>query len=1258
MSLFSTSLISKLLASDAAGNDAFGVSVAISSDGNTAIIGAYTEDTSPNTNNGAAYVFTRSAGVWSEQQKLTASDAASSDFFGYSVALSSDGNTALIGAYEEDTSPNTTNGAVYVFTRSGSTWTQQQKLLASDAASNDTFGFSVSISADGLTAIIGADSEDTSPNTNNGAAYVFTLSAGVWSEQQKLTASDAAGSEFFGRSVSISSDGNTAVIGAYLEDTSPNTNNGAAYVFTRSGSTWTQQQKLTASDAATNDYFGVSVSISADGNTAIVGAYIEDTSPNTDNGAAYVFTRTAGTWTQQQKLLASDAATDDRFGGEVALSADGNTALIGANGESTSPNTTNGAVYVFTRSGSTWTQQQKLLASDPASGDSFGGEVSISADGLTAIIGADSEDTSPNTNNGAAYIYNLEQTPSAPSITSTSHGDTEVTLTFNAPVSYPEWVTNYEYSIDDGATFTALSPADATSPVTITGLTNNVAYIASLRAINSSGTAGDASAGIVVKPGVPTGPTITSIDRGANYLDVNFDTPSSTGGYAISNYAYSYTSATVVVSSATVSSNIATITTSTNHGVVAGYEATLFNLTANSGSVEYLVLSAPTSTTFTIAYTASNGPLALGSTPTSTSKAWVAFDPTDTTTPVRITGLTAETQYLVSIRAINSVGSGLTSNEVAGTPSETPSAPTITSITPSNETLTVNFTAPSYTVDNTIINYQYSLDGSTTWESLDPADTTSPISITGLANGVSYSVTIRAVAPNAFGETSNAVEAIPATVPSAPSIFSIGPSNNALIISVTPPLDNGGSPIIYYQYSLDGGITYSIGFDTNTILATGLTNGTSYSVTVRAVNALGAGPASSAVLATPADRDYVLSVLNKGLTPIHAEQDRYNFAPKLAGDIRILLEDQANYLTFNTIDSSGLVWVISDIEGWWNLPEPSIPDIERGFGDGSFDVAGRNIARVITITGSVLVTESSRGGIATASASARQQLLSAFNLVRRGTWLIVDEDSRKRASFVRLSGRPNISTVSNRGRIEFSIGLKAADPIKYEWIEGTADNVPVGTEAIANGYNVKTIGEFGYSQTINEMYDKYGNVDYTPSTTENYREYDDGFGRYGEYDTGSTAYVSEDFREYASTTQQTGVSSSTTVTNYGTSNVYCYFRVVGPLFGPAEILNTTTGQALGILAPSVASGTNQVLTPDETSNLVEYLDIDTRNREVHIGSFQNGQSSASSRGLIDPVVDWIYLAPGDNTISFTDYGTDVPTSAPQLQIYWRSGWSG
>ena len=476
----------KLTPPDAALYDYFGYSVSLSSDGDTALIGAWYNDTSPYGDNGAAYVFTRAAGVWTQQQKLLASDRQTSDYFGGSVALSADGNTALIGAYGEDTSPNTDNGAIYIFTRSGTTWTQKTKLvasdratddyfgysvalsadgsvaltgayyestspttgngaayvynftntgtryiynssksrwdidvysdipislgtsarlLASDAANDDNFGKSVAISADGLTAIVGADRKGTFPNSLSGAVYIFTYSAGVWTQQANLLASDRAGGDFFGCSVSLSADGNTALIGAYSEDTSPTTNNGAAYVFTRSAGVWTQQAKLLASDFSATDRFGWSVSLSEDGNTALIGAYLEDTSPNSDNGAAYVFTRSGGTWTEQAKLLASDRANSDDFGWSVALSADGNTALIGAYGESTSPNAENGAVYVFTRSGGTWTQLQKLLASDRATGDNFGYSVAISADGNTVVVGATSTDVGNLSVVGSVYVF-------------------------------------------------------------------------------------------------------------------------------------------------------------------------------------------------------------------------------------------------------------------------------------------------------------------------------------------------------------------------------------------------------------------------------------------------------------------------------------------------------------------------------------------------------------------------------------------------------------------------------------------------------------------------------------------------------------------------------------------------------------------------------------------------------------------------------------------------------------------------------------
>jgi hypothetical protein len=388
----------KIQASDVQASDNFGFSVSLSGDGNTAIVGARREDTG-GTDAGAAYIFTRSGGTWTQQQKIQASDAQAGDDFGNSVSISSDGNTALIGARIEDTN-GTDAGAAYIFTRSGGTWTQQQKIQASDAQAYDYFGTSVSLSGDGNTAIVGANYEDTN-GTDAGAAYIFTRSGGTWTQQQKIQASDVQGDDNFGYRVSLSSDGNTALISAHFEDTGA-TNAGAAYIFTRSNGTWTQQQKIQASDAQLADYFGNSVSLSSDGNTAIVGAYTEDTG-GTSAGAAYVFTRSGGTWSQQQKIQASDAQGDDYFGYSVSLSSDGNTALIGASLEDTGGFDV-GAAYIFTRSGGTWTQQQKFQASDAQSADEFSYSVSLSSDGNTALIGAHFEDTG-GFGAGAAYIF-------------------------------------------------------------------------------------------------------------------------------------------------------------------------------------------------------------------------------------------------------------------------------------------------------------------------------------------------------------------------------------------------------------------------------------------------------------------------------------------------------------------------------------------------------------------------------------------------------------------------------------------------------------------------------------------------------------------------------------------------------------------------------------------------------------------------------------------------------------------------------------
>jgi uncharacterized repeat protein (TIGR01451 family) len=373
-------LEAQVIASDAAASDFFGSAVAVS--GDTAVIGAWNKTIGSNNNEGAAYVFTRSGITWSQQQKLTASDGVAGDEFGISVAIS--GDTAVIGANGKASD----QGAAYIFTRSGTTWSQQQKLTASDGTANDAFGYSVAIS--GGTAVIGAHGKAS----YQGAAYVFTRSGTTWSQQQKLTASDGVAYDYFGYSVAIS--GNTAVVGAY-EKTVTYSYQGAAYVFTRSGTTWSQQQKLTASDGAIYDEFGYSVAISGD--TAVVGAY-KKVGTYSDQGAAYVFTRSGTAWSQQKELTASDGAIYDYFGYSVAVS--GNTAVIGAYYKTVGSNTSQGAAYIFTRSGTVWSQQKELTASDGAANDYFG--TSVAFDGA-AVIGAYGNTLGNLGSAGSAYIY-------------------------------------------------------------------------------------------------------------------------------------------------------------------------------------------------------------------------------------------------------------------------------------------------------------------------------------------------------------------------------------------------------------------------------------------------------------------------------------------------------------------------------------------------------------------------------------------------------------------------------------------------------------------------------------------------------------------------------------------------------------------------------------------------------------------------------------------------------------------------------------
>jgi hypothetical protein len=334
-------------------------------------------------------VYVRSGGVWTQQQKLTADDAAENDEFGRSVSVS--GDTAVVGAWMDDDGGND-SGSAYVYMRSGSVWTQQQKLTADDGAASDEFGRSVSVSGD--TTVVGAWRDDE-VGVRSGSAYVYVRSGGVWTQQQKLTASDAAPGGLFGTSVSVS--GDTLIVGA-TGDEAGGYDSGSAYVYVRSDGVWTQEQKLTADDAAAYDRFGESVSVFGD--TTVVGAY-DDDDGGKDSGSAYVYVRNGGVWTQQQKLTANDAAMEDAFGLSVSVS--GDTAVVGAIGDVAGGNDS-GSAYVYVRNGGVWTQGQNLIPWEaPSSDQRFG--LSVSVSGGTAIVGAPGE-----SNSGSAYVFTIDTT--------------------------------------------------------------------------------------------------------------------------------------------------------------------------------------------------------------------------------------------------------------------------------------------------------------------------------------------------------------------------------------------------------------------------------------------------------------------------------------------------------------------------------------------------------------------------------------------------------------------------------------------------------------------------------------------------------------------------------------------------------------------------------------------------------------------------------------------------------------------------------
>jgi hypothetical protein len=380
----------------------FAYAVALSANGSTALVGDSLDE---GAYHGAAFVFVRSGNTWTQQAKLTAPPEG---FFGASVALSANGNTALVSD-GTDQGPETSR--VYVFTRSGSTWTRSAELHP--AGSEITFGSAVALSENGDLALVGEDNYEF-----KGAVYVFTRSGEIWSEEAKLTGTGEVGQGEFGASVALSGDEKTALIGGATDgDESPSfATKGAAWVFTRSSGKWVQQGgKLTGAGQSENAEFASAVSLSENGDTALIGAPSNEGEIDKAPGAAWVFTRSGETWGEQAKLTGAGEVGEGSFGAAVALTANGNTALIGG----PTDNEFKGAVWEFTRSGSTWSESEKLTASGLTANPEFGRSLAMMPNGETALIGAPYADETE----GAALVFAvppLVSTGSAAEITTST----------------------------------------------------------------------------------------------------------------------------------------------------------------------------------------------------------------------------------------------------------------------------------------------------------------------------------------------------------------------------------------------------------------------------------------------------------------------------------------------------------------------------------------------------------------------------------------------------------------------------------------------------------------------------------------------------------------------------------------------------------------------------------------------------------------------------------------------------------------------
>ena len=683
--------LAKLADSNGVAGDAFGRSVAV--DGDTMVVGA-PEDDDNGVDSGSVHVFVRQSGVWSQVATLTATDGDDGDVFGYSVAVA--GDTVVVGAYGDDDA-GSASGSVYVFSEPAGGWASASgsiKLTASDGAASDWFGRSVAV--DGDTVVVGAYGDDDAVS-GSGSVYVFTEPAGGWASASgsiKLTASDRAANDWFGWSVAV--DGDTVVVGAPYDDHYASTNRGSAYVFTEPAGGWVSASgniKLTASDWAALDEFGYSVAV--DGDTVVVGAYGDDDA-GSESGSAYVFTKPASGWAAHSgniKLTASDGAASDEFGWSVAV--DGDTVVVGAPYDDDA-GSESGSVYVFSEPAYGWasgSEAFKLTAADGAASDEFG--YSVAVDGDTVVVGAYGDDDA-GSESGSVYVYRASV-----------------------------WA-----AVGDSAP----GGANATS-YTVTGLVTGAEYGFSVRAVNDRGPS-DPSAVATAIPLVPDQPTGLTAAAGDTQVALSWDDP-------------------VDIS-------------------ITGYEYELHEQGQSAQAWATIADSAPggaNATSYTVA------------------------------------GLTNGAQYDFRVRAVNAIGSSNPS-AAATVALVVPDQPTGLAAAAGNAGVALSWDDP---VDISITGYEYELheqgQSAQAWATIADsapggANATS-YTVAGLTNAAQYDFRVRAV--NAIGSSDpSAAATVALVVPDQPTGLAAAAGDAGVALSWDDPVD---VTVTGYEYVLQAQIT-------------------------------------------------------------------------------------------------------------------------------------------------------------------------------------------------------------------------------------------------------------------------------------------------------------------------------------------------------------------------------------------------------------------------------------------------------------------